>query len=61
MSKTASEKFKQRTRVDTGEGEPARLKRGEVGEFQRGVDAYLKAKGMTGLRYGKVRREEAGR
>lgn len=33
-------------RWDAGNGDPATLKRSEVGDFQRGLDAYLEKRGL---------------
>ena len=32
---------------DAGNGAPATLSKGQVGDFQRGLDAYLKKRGLT--------------
>jgi len=56
MSKTATHKFKQRTKMESYGTEMPTLKRNEISETTNAINAYLKKRGMSRLRYGKVKR-----
>lgn len=54
----ASIQNKQRFESDklASTGEPVTLKRGAIGEFQRGLAAYMERRKMNSLRYSRVPR-----